>query len=246
VRVQLQPAYVLHSRHYRDSSQLLEIFTPDHGRVSVVAKGVRRSTKGSSKGAILQPFIPLLLSFSGRSDLKTLTGSEVAGEVCLLRGERLFSGMYLNELLVRLLHTLDAQPELFSMYAQSVAALAGNEPMDVTLRRFEFVLLDQLGYSFDLTTDGHTGLPVQTDSWYQYHVDFGLVEHFGSRQANVPVFLGAELLAISRDEQSPAIKQTSKRLLRQALAGHLGGKPLKSRELFRSSSTSSSVAGDQR
>ncbi|MEH6591563.1 MAG: DNA repair protein RecO [Halioglobus sp.] len=244
MRVQLQPAYVLHSRPYRDSSQLLEIFTPEYGRVSVVAKGVRRSSKGSSRGAILQPFIPLLLSFSGRSDLKTLTGSEVAGEVFMLRGVRLFSGMYLNELLVRLLQTLDAHPELFSVYAQSIAELAGEEPMDVTLRRFEFVLLDELGYSLDLTTDGHSGMPVQAQSWYQYQVDYGLVEHAGSRQGNVPIFSGADLLAISRDEHSPATKQTSKRLLRQALAGHLGGKPLKSRELFRSSSKAALVPGE--
>jgi DNA repair protein RecO (recombination protein O) len=246
VRVQLQPAYVLHGRPYRDSSQLLEIFTPEYGRVSVVAKGARRSTKGSSRGAILQPFIPLLLSFSGRTDLKTLTGSEVAGEICMLRGQRLFSGMYLNELLVRLLHTLDAQPELFSNYAQSIAELAGDNPVDVTLRRFEFVLLDELGYSFDLTTDGHSGLPVQALGWYQYHIDYGLVEHTGSRQANVPVFSGAELLAISRDEQSSTINQTSKRLLRQVLAGHLGDKPLKSRELFRPSNKSAPVSGEHR
>ena len=104
MRVQLQPAFVLHSRHYRDSSALVEVFTNEYGRIGLVAKGARRSVRGRASGAILQPFIPLLLSFSGRAELKTLTASEVAGEVRSLKGERLFSGIYLNELLMRLLH----------------------------------------------------------------------------------------------------------------------------------------------
>jgi DNA repair protein RecO (recombination protein O) len=233
LRVQLQPAFILHNRHYRDSSQLLDILTVEYGRISLVARGARRSSRGCTPGAILQPFIPLLLSFSGRSELKSLTASEIAGEVPLLRGERLFSGIYLNELLVRLLHRNDAHPGLFIAYGEAVAALGESEGLDDILRRFEFRLLDELGYSFDLETDGHSGEPVSDDRWYHYHQEFGLVEQPGGTDPGSPVFSGEDLRAISRGDQSSSARQACKRLLRQALAGHLGDKPLKSRELFR-------------
>jgi DNA repair protein RecO (recombination protein O) len=232
VRVQLQPAFVLHSRQYRDSSLLLEVFSAEYGRISLLAKGAKRMVRGRSGGAILQPFIPLLLSFSGRTELKTLTASEVAGPALALRGERLFSGIYLNELMVRLLHSQDAYPDLFLVYGEALAALAGTEPIDEVLRRFEFSLLDQLGYGFDLLTEGNSGAPVEAQLWYNYHRDIGLVECGGGDTANHPVFSGADILAIAGGEHSDTSRRTAKRLLRQALAGHLGDKPLKSRELF--------------
>ena len=146
MRVQLQPAFVLHTRHYRDSSLLLDVFTAQCGRISLVAKGARRPVRGRANAAILQPFIPLLLSFSGRSELKTLTGSEVAGQTQALKGDRLFSGIYLNELMIRLLHQQDAHPSLFVAYGNAVASLGSAESMDDVLRRFEFSLLQELGY----------------------------------------------------------------------------------------------------
>ena len=233
MRVQLQPAFVLHSRHYRDSSALLEVLTPDHGRLGLVAKGARRSVRGRSRGAILQPFIPLLLSFTGRSELKTLTASEVAGEVQTLKGARLFSGIYLNELLMRLLHRHDAHRGLFIAYGHAVASLGGGEHLDDTLRRFEFSLLDELGYSFDLRVDGYSGKDVVEGRSYHYHQEFGLVEQQSGAAADHPVFSGADILAIEQGESSEPVRLACKRLLRQVLAGHLGDKPLKSRDLFR-------------
>jgi DNA repair protein RecO (recombination protein O) len=224
---------VLHSRHYRDTSALLEVLTPEHGRLSLVARGARRSVRGRSGAAILQPFIPLLLSFSGRSELKTLTASEVAGEVQVLRGDRLFSGLYLNELLLRLLHRNDAHPGLFVAYGEAVAALASRESMDDILRRFEFNLLEELGYGFDLRVDGHSGEDVSESRWYHYQQEFGLVQQHAATDPDQPVFAGGDLLAIAAGEHSDSTRLAAKRLLRQALAGHLGAKPLKSRELFR-------------
>jgi DNA repair protein RecO (recombination protein O) len=233
LRIQLQPAFVLHSRPYRDSSALLEVLTAQYGRISLVAKGARRTVKGRSSGAILQPFVPLLLSFSGRAELKTLTASEVAGEVRALKGDRLFSGMYLNELLVRLLHRNDSHPGLFIAYGEAVASLASEGSLDEILRRFEFKLLEELGYSFDLQVDGHSGEAISESSWYYYHQEFGLVEQGEAMGPDKPVFSGADLLAIARGERGEAASHASKRLLRVALAGHLGDKPLNSRDLFR-------------
>jgi DNA repair protein RecO (recombination protein O) len=233
VRISLQPSYILHARPYRDSSMLLEAFTAEQGRISLVARGARRRSRGGSAGAVLQPFIPLLLSFSGRSELKNLNSTETAGSAIALAGERLFSGLYLNELLVRLLHRNDAHPRLFAAYAQTLESLARADVVDGILRRFEFDLLAELGYGFSLDLDGLSGEAVDSGSWYYYHPDWGLVMRDDRLAAAQPVFAGADLLAMARDGFDGPARATAKRLLRQVLATHLGAAPLRSRELFR-------------
>ncbi len=230
MRVQLQPAFILHQRPYRDTSLLLEVFSAEQGRLSLVAKGVRRRARGGSSSALLQPFIPLLLSFSGRQELKTLTQVEVAGSATRLRGEALYSAMYLNELLMRLLHRHDPHPALFAAYASALAELAEGVVLDRVLRAFELGLLDELGYSFSLDADGRDGSPLREDAWYLFDPDLGLVT---APAGAAPVYPGVDLLAIGRGEFGGPAGRTAKRLLRQALAVHLGPEPLKSRELFR-------------
>ena len=179
VRVNLQPAYIIHSRPYRDSSALLDVFTAEYGRIGVVARGMRRQSRRGSSAALLQPFIPLLLSFSGRTELKTLVAAEsIAGGFALCR-ERVFCGMYMNELLVRLLHRNDAHPALFSAYDQALKALTDATAVDTVLRQFEYRLLDELGYSFDLAADGASGQPILPTRVYCYQPGLGLVERRG-------------------------------------------------------------------
>ncbi len=233
MRAALQPSYILHSRPYRDSSMLLEVLTAEQGRISLVARGARRRARGGSAGALLQPFIPLLLGFSGRTDLKNLTATEVAGRPLMLRGERMFSGLYLNELLVRLLHRYDPHPQLFAAYASTLDALAATGEIDDILRRFEFALLAELGYGFDLDLDGHSGEAVLPQSWYHYHPDYGLVARGPVADPARPAFKGADLLAIAADDFSGDARTTAKRLLRLVLAIQLGDAPLRSRDLFR-------------
>lgn len=232
MRVKLQPAYILHSRPYRDSSALIEAISAEYGRISLVAKGARRRSRGGSASALLQPFIPLLLSFSGRGELKTLTATEAAGSAVVLRGEDLFSAMYVNELLVRLLHRDDAHPRLFAIYGQTLEALSGQYPVGGVLRRFELSLLDELGYGFELDRDGATGEVLQADGWYHLDPDRGLVAQLGAPDPSRPAYAGADLLAMAGGELDGEVRLTAKRLLRQALAAHLGGLPLKSRDLF--------------
>src|SRR5689334_15045703 len=114
----LQPAYILHTRAYRDTSLLLEVLTQDYGRVSLVARGVRNSRMRLR--SILQPFIPLLLSMQGRSELKLLISAEMNGLSLSLRGDCLLSGFYLNELLVRSLQKEDPHPELYILYQKTL------------------------------------------------------------------------------------------------------------------------------
>ncbi len=243
LRVNLQPAYVMHSRPYRDSSALLDVFTAEYGRIALVARGMRRQSRRGSGAALLQPFIPLLLSFSGRSELKTLLAIESVQGVLNLRGERMFSGMYMNELLVRLLHRNDAHPVLFSAYDQALKALAESTVVDAVLRRFELCLLDELGYSFSLAVDGVSGLAVQSTLWYRYDPAFGVVASGAALDRHTTAFLGSDLLAMASGEFAGPVRLAAKRLLREALAVHLGDTPLRSRELFRAVSGTGAKQG---
>jgi DNA repair protein RecO (recombination protein O) len=233
LRVNLQPGYVIHSRPYRDSSALLDVFTAEFGRISMVARGTRRPSRRGSGAALLQPFIPLLLSFSGRSELKTLAAIEPAQRGLMLRGERMFSGMYMNELLVRLLHRHDAHPVLFSAYDRALKALAGSAVVDAVLRPFEICLLDELGYNFALTVDGASGEAVHPARWYRYDPGYGVVAGGNAGEQPTNAYLGSDLLAMACGDFAGPARLTAKRLLREALAVHLGDTPLRSRELFR-------------
>ncbi|MEZ5571681.1 MAG: DNA repair protein RecO [Halioglobus sp.] len=239
MRVNLQPAYVIHSRPYRDTSALLDVFTAEYGRINLVARGTRRQSRRGSAAALLQPFTPLLLSFSGRAELKTLVAAEPAQTRVTLRGEQMFSGMYLNELIVRLLHRNDAHPALFAAYDDAVKALSATSEVDTVLRRFEFVLLEQLGYSFNLLVDAATGMPVQVDVLYRYEPGVGMLASCPHRDTLQTTVFGADLVAMAAGDFTGSARLAAKRLLRAALAEHLGGAKLRSRELFRAAGGSS-------
>jgi DNA repair protein RecO (recombination protein O) len=232
MRVNLQPAYVIHHRPYRDSSALLDVFTAEYGRISLVARGARRQSRRGSSAALLQPFTPLLVTFSGRLELKTLVATEPAQSMLALNGERLFSGMYMNELLVRLLHRNDAHPTLFASYSEALKALGGVILVDTVLRRFELVLLEELGYRLELEVDITSGQRIQESQWYRYDPGIGLVACRDVTGSLNSAFSGAELLAMASGEFGGPVRLAAKRLLREALAVHLGGEPLRSRELF--------------
>jgi DNA repair protein RecO (recombination protein O) len=232
MRVTLQPAYVIHSRPYRDSSALLDVFTAEHGRISLVARGARRQQRRGGSAALLQPFTPLLLSFSGHSQLKSLVATESARPMLSLRGDRLFSGLYLNELLVRLLHRNDSHPTLFAAYDRALQALESSAAVDTVLRQFELTLLDELGYGFDPGLDAVSGEAIQAANWYRYEPGIGLVEASEGGRGSA-MFSGEDLLALASGDFGGPARLAAKRLLREALAAHLGGEPLRSRELFR-------------
>lgn len=232
MRVSLQPAFLLHRRPFRDTSQILEFLTPEHGRISLVAKGVRRKARGGSLGAVLQPFTPLLVSFTGRSDMKTLTAVERVGTAMSLQGERLFSALYVNELLVKLLQRHDPHTLLFAHYAQALEALSSNSAVEVSLRTFEFSLLDVLGYQINPALDASSGEPVDPDCWYRLQDELGLVLSHEPPHPDRSLFSGADLLRIARGDYADSAGLAAKRLLREALSVQLGGQPLRSRELF--------------
>ena len=232
-RVNLEPAFVLHYRAYRDTSLLLDLFTPEHGRISAVARGAR-GAKSKLKG-LLQPFMPLLISWVGKSDLVTLCGAEPNGKANLLQGKNLMSGLYLNEILVRLLHRFDPHPGLFETYQQTLEKLE-NKENEAALRSFELNLLNALGYAMQLDCEATTGTPLDADKNYYYVIEHGITA-LSSEEAIADdnyVFLGKTLLSIAKHDWSEShVLQDAKRLMRLAFAPLLNNRPLNSRELFR-------------
>lgn len=232
MRVDSEPAFVLHTRPYRETSQLVDLFSRHHGRFRVVARSPRH-TKNSTRN--LSPFTPLLVGWSGKSDLKTLVSAEQSGASLMLAGERLYSGFYLNELLLRLLAEHDPHEWIFDCYLEIMTKLVDGDPVEPALRQFEIYLLSDLGYGLVLDADAESGKPVVPDQWYWFDPTVGLVaRHFVSGGRRAPNwFQGTELLAIHHgNDSTPSVGQSKKRLMRLALEPHLGGKPLRSRELF--------------
>ncbi len=228
--VELQPAYILHTRPYRDTSMLVDFFTPQYGRITAVARGVR--ARKTPKRNLLNPFTRLLISFQGKSDLKLLTHFEAEGTHFALAAKHLFSGFYLNELMVRLLPQLDANPSIYGLYESSLHALHAQCDLEPVLRQFEFELLEQLGYGIHFEADAKTGLALSSSAHYCLDSALGLflAEPHASLQ---PQFSGEHLLAIAaRDFSRSDVKQTAKRISRILLKPLLGNKPLMSRELF--------------
>lgn len=234
MHLMLTPAYVLHSRPYRDSSALVDLLTLHQGVQRVVWRGARSARKGNAA----QPFVPLLVGLGGRGELKTLQQAEIAGHYRLLQGDALFSGLYLNELLVRLLTPGDPQTLLFAAYQNSLQALAEAEPVEPLLRRFEWQLLAVLGYGFSLVEDAE-GTRVDAQGYYHWQFEQGLVRLSGPVPPSA--LPGAALLAMAADDWRDAeTLRTAKRLMRQALGVHLGERPLLSRQLFSVSNKESS------
>lgn len=236
----LTPAFVLHSRPYRDTSALVDLLTLHQGLQRVVWRGARKPRGGVSP----QPFVPLLVGLSGRGELKTLTQAEAAGTYLPLQGDSLFSGLYLNELLVRTLAAGDPQTLLFAAYQSALQALAGTTSVEPVLRQFEWQLLDIMGYGFSLTEDA-SGAAIEADATYVWQAEEGLLRLADARPGDGrPGLPGIGLLAMARaDWEAPQALRTAKNLMRQALAIHLGGRPLVSRQLF--SSPSSTPRGDR-
>lgn len=231
-RVTLQPAYLLHRRPFRDSSQLLEVFSLDHGRLPLVARGTGRRRRGGALAALLQPFRPLLLSFAGRGEMATLHAVEPAGQLPPLAGERLVSALYLNELLSRVLHRHEAHPRLFGSYGRALAELGGDAPLAPLLRRFELGLLAELGYAVDLAREATSGAALDPDARYRVDPERGVLPLTAIAEGAAAAYRGADLLAIAA-ERFDGDGAAALRLTRELLAPHLGSEPLRSRELLR-------------
>ncbi|MFA3792208.1 DNA repair protein RecO [Aliiglaciecola sp. SL4] len=224
---------VLHRREYRETSFIVDFFTKQQGRISAVCRGVRggKSTKSNEKKSLLQPFQPLLISFSGRQELKNLAQVEGDARAFLMQGPVLFSAMYLNELLNRVLPKEVSYPEVYDLYMASLLRLNEHEPIEVVLREFEISLIHNIGYGFDWQTDCLTGDKLEANGYYSFINDQGF-QRLGHGEQTANCFLGTDLKNVASFTWDKRSLLTAKRVTRMAFKSILGDKPLKSRELF--------------
>lgn len=229
-RVQLQPAYVLHGRAYRESSQLLEIFTRDHGRIGAVARGARGPK--SKLRNVLQPFRPLLVSYSQRRELATLTGADQVAAPPQLMGEALYCGLYINELMIRLMHRGDPHPEVFERYQQTLAQLTGDSPVQPSLRLFEKHLLEATGFGLILDHEYNSTDPITSDAWYEYKPERGPVRVGESARDRAGVVSGKALQSLQSEVLDEDDLPSLRKMMRRVIRHHLGDKPLASEALY--------------
>jgi len=232
-RVALVPGYVLHHQPWRDTSRILEVLTRDQGRITLFARGVRGPK--SKLAGVLQPFTPLLLSWTGRGDAGQLTGAEPdpADPALLapLPPSCILSGFYLSELVMDLTVRHDPQPELFDHYHRTLSALKTGGRLERELRLFEKRLLDVLGYGIDLSAAGE-GEGVDDAKYYHYRPSDGLQDAVADSPGRIS---GATLRSLAEERlEDPEELEQARRLLRVALAACLEGRSLKTRKVARS------------
>lgn len=229
-----QKAYVLHTRAYRETSALVDFFTPDYGLMRCIARGVK---KNMSLGQSLQPFSSYDIFFHGDSDLKTLDKYESQGLPIQLAGDSLFSGFYINELVLRSLRSeTDMQDELlFEAYEQALHSL-NKLSLEYCLRQFELILLEHLGQGYEWNMDFRSADFVEADVHYGFFVEQGMasVSHMYAAKNPSLCFYGADLIQLANHDLSQdSTLKMAKRLLRLALRPIIGYKPLQARELLK-------------
>ena len=228
-RIEQQPAFVLHTQPWRETSLIVELFSRDHGRLPLVAKGARRPA--SAFRGLLLGFQPLLADWSGGGEVRTLARVEWQGGVPLLGGRALLSGYYLNELLISLMPREDAHPGLFDDYRAALLELASGKPVEGALRRFEFALLAAMGYMPDFGRCADTGAALAEGRDYLLIIEKGFAER--PRGSGTPSYSGRILRALSHGNfADEACAVAAKQISRTLINHHLGGRELQSRRVF--------------
>ena len=227
-----QPVYVLHTYPFKETSLVVELFAHGFGRVATTAKGARRPR--SVMRGMLQSFQPLIATWSGKLELKTLHSLDWAGGLLLLKGEALICGFYLNELLLRLLPREDPHEALFEYYSLTLKTLSISQDLATTLRRFELKLLQELGYAIPLNVDENGVIIIEAHT-YIYEAERGasqLSSRMNGKRHGLQLY-GKTLIDMAKDDYSnPQTQQQSKQLMRYLLAHYLGEKPLHTRQLL--------------
>ena len=233
MRVESEPGFILHTIPYRETSLLIDVFSLNYGRVRCVAKGFRKpNKKGIAK--TLFPYTEHHHQWQGRGELKTLIQAEPIQAPVFLRQESVYVGLYVNELLYKLLHQNDPHPSLYRFYHQFMSHLSVSGLDQAELRRFEMLLLEELGYGLVLGSEADSGQAVSEEHLYYYIPDQGLKLIQDQNANKTQALSGADIIALSHGELDKlSVLRTAKQLTRQVIDFYLDGKELNSRELYR-------------
>jgi DNA repair protein RecO (recombination protein O) len=243
VRVNNEPGFILHTYPFKETSVVAEVFTRGHGRVALIARGARRPA--SALRGLMQPFTPLLLSWFGKSELKTLHAAEWQGGLMAPQGRALMCGFYLNELLLRLLARGDAHELLYDRYIATFEQLAAEACItdcerathfERILRRFEKNLLSEIGYGATFDVDAASGAPVEPDARYVFQPERGALRTGADTSGGPPgcPVSGQTLIDLAADRFERQTTLTESKALMRTLINHtLGAKPLYTRQLLR-------------
>lgn len=230
-RVDHTAGFVLHTWPFRETSLVVETFTREHGRVALIARGARRP-RSALRGQI-QPFTPLLLSWFGKHEVRTLHDAEWQGGLPPLSGLPLMCGFYLNELLLKLLARDDPHEQLFDYYRVTLGELTQSDDLERVLRRFEKHLLSEIGYAATFHEEAETADDVLAEQRYVFIPERGPYPVGLGYEGGV-VVSGKTLLDLDQDRiDSPSTRAEAKQLMRALITHHLGGKPLYTRQMLR-------------
>ena len=196
--------------------------------------GIVRLPRNRSKAPVYRQFVPFFLQWYGVNELKTIKNIEPTGQACPMVGEALYCGLYLNELLLKLLPKEEPHPRLYIAYTSTLQHLSSNLPNEESLRLFELTLLEEMGYGCDFDNDIHGNAIINdTDSFYRFVAERGFSAETNQQSSSGHRFSGRVITAIGRrDFSDREVRASAKKLCRLQINHLLGGKPLKSRELF--------------
>jgi DNA repair protein RecO (recombination protein O) len=241
-RISDEPGFVLHRYDWSESSLIVEVFTREHGRIALVAKGAKRPS--SNFRPVLLPLQPLHLAFGGDAEIRSLKSAEWVGGQVMPTGDALLAGFYLNELVLRLLARDDPHPLLFDAYSDAVAVLASEhgDALEPALRAFELLLLREIGLLPALDLETATQAALEPGARYALVPEGGVV-HTGNGDADGrPRLSGEQWIALQGALEQPAPFPAAVRLaaampelkpqLRAVLNYHCGTGTLRTRQLM--------------
>ena len=231
MKVELTPCYILHRRDYSETSYILEVFSREHGRINLIAKGAKRNKK--QEGVSFNLYQQYNISWLAKSELGTLTNIE-AVTLNSLKPEQIMTGFYMNEIMLRLLHKHEPHPELFDSYSISINQLLSGESEQIVLRYYEKSLLQSLGYGIILDHEVETGETLAYEKDYFYELDLGPVATNKINNSGIRIS-GQTLIELDNESLSDSKNiNEAKLLLRKILEQHLGNQPLASKNLYKS------------
>ena len=228
-----EPAYLIHQRPYSETSQIINLFSRHYGRVDVIAKGSKRPK--SKFKSFLQPFSPILVSWSGRSQLKTLRSVDISSsKQPNVSGKHLMSAFYLNELILSFLTTADPYPDLFDAYSLAIENLSSADSSEIILREFEIELLTEIGYAINFRTEAMSSKKIEPNLLYRFVAEEGFVSSVTSSMRDT-LIKGSVIHAIDQgDFSDPETLRIAKRIARKSIKYHLSGKELNTKKVVKS------------